>query len=114
YSNRNRSRGHLKKRKRKNWLVRSLTERTRGRVPKKQIKRTLNYVSQNKNKEKKNEHTSVRSGTVRSGSSVRPGAVSKKKKRERGTLITFPQSKDKEKRTNIPLFVQVPFVRNRP
>ena len=57
----------------------------------------------------------VRSGTVRSASSVRPGSVPKKK--EKRTLITFfkvKKSKRKRKRTNIPPFVQVPFVRDRP
>ena len=63
----------------------------KGIIPKNQEKRTLNYVHLKYKQRKKDEHTSVRSGTVRSELSVRPGAVSKKKRK--GTLITFPKQR---------------------
>ena len=62
----------VKKQKKNELTVRS------GSNPKKKGKRTLITFSKVKKMKKKNEHTSVRSGTVRSGSSIRPGAVSKK------------------------------------
>ena len=53
----------------------------------KKAKGNVNYVSETtKIRRKKNEHTYVRSGTVRSELSVRPGAISKKKQKE--MLIT--------------------------
>ena len=61
----------------------------RGIIHKNKEKRTLNYVHPEYKQRKKDEHTSVRSDTVCSELFVRPGAISKKKRK--GTLITFPK-----------------------
>ena len=55
----------------------------RGIIPKNKEKRTLNYVHPKYKQRKKDEHTSIRSGTVHSELSVRPDAVSKKSERKR-------------------------------
>ena len=47
-------------------------------------------VKKNENERKRTNLPFVRSGTVRSASPVRPGSISKKKRR---TLITFPKVK---------------------